>query len=304
MALLDLSKGQLNLIQTLIRTENPGLANADLNAYFNRPYRPVVNQDGTVTMRFTGKSGGATEGGFGIFDFKYNRIDLDKYFIDLPPVVVAYQPSGVDDILFALADQYGLVIAPEMIEPFTVGSEGPIALKFLDNFVIANPTFTIEYREPELTDISAVYRTTTLPGFTAPWPYPTLLTVTFTVTSLPTFVQSAVVWNLDAISEQWVVESELKSWLGSVVPGGGFDPDKLSQSVTEASKGRHGVWQCVNAEGLPNNLWNSIVVYNGVPRTSSAFTDQFNREIEIVPSLAYLPQGRGSIHIYYNVEEE
>lgn len=304
MALLDLSKGQLNLIQTLIRTENPGLANADLNAYFNRPYRPVVNQDGTVTMRFTGKSGGATEGGFGVFDFKYNRIDLDKYFIDLPPVVVAYQPSGVDDILFALADQYGLVIAREMIEPFTVGSEGPIELKFLDNFVIANPTFTIEYREPELTDISAVYRTTTLPGFTPPWPYPKLLTVTFTVTSLPTFVQSAVVWNLDAISEQWAVESELKSWLGSVMPGGGFDPDKLSQCVTEASKGRHGVWQCVNAEGLPNNLWNSIVVYNGVPRTSSAFTDQYNREIEIIPSLAYLPQGRGSIHIYYNVEEE
>lgn len=304
MALLDLSKGQLNLIQTLIRTENPGLANADLNAYFNRPYRPVVNQDGTVTMRFTGKSGGATEGGFGVFDFKYNRIDLDKYFIDLPPVVVAYQPSGVDDILFALADQYGLVIAREMIEPFTVGSEGPIELKFLDNFVIANPTFTIEYREPELTDIGAVYRTTTLPGFTPPWPYPTLLTVTFTVTSLPAFVQSAVVWNLDAISEQWAVESELRSWLGSVMPGGGFDPDKLSQCVTEASKGRHGVWQCVNAEGLPNNLWNSIVVYNGVPRTSSAFTDQFNREIEIVPSLAYLPQGRGSIHIYYNVEEE
>lgn len=304
MALLDLSKGQLNLIQTLIRTENPGLANADLNAYFNRPYRPVVNQDGTVTMRFTGKSGGATEGGFGVFDFKYNRIDLDKYFIDLPPVVVAYQPSGVDDVLFALADQYGLVIAREMIEPFTVGSEGPIELKFLDNFVIANPTFTIEYREPELTDISAVYRTTTLPGFTPPWPYPKLLTVTFTVTSLPTFVQSAVVWNLDAISEQWAVESELKSWLGSVMPGGGFDPDKLSQCVTEASKGRHGVWQCVNAEGLPNNLWNSIVVYNGVPRTSSAFTDQYNREIEIIPSLAYLPQGRGSIHIYYNVEEE
>lgn len=304
MALLDLSKGQLNLIQTLIRTENPGLANADLNAYFNRPYRPVVNHDGTVTMRFTGKSGGAAEGGFGVFDFKYNRIDLDKYFIDLPPVVVAYQPSGVDDILFALADQYGLVIAREMVEPFTVGSEGPIELKFLDNFVIANPTFTIEYREPELTDISAVYRTTTLPGFTPPWPYPKLLTVTFTVTSLPTFVQSAVVWNLDAISEQWVVESELKSWLGSVMPGGGFDPDKLSQCVTEASKGRHGVWQCVNAEGLPNNLWNSIVVYNGVPRASTAFTDQFNREIEIVPSLAYLPQGRGSIHIYYNVEEE
>ena len=304
MALLDLSKGQLNLIQTLIRTENPGLANADLNAYFNRPYRPVVNQDGTVMMRFTGKSGGAVEGGFGVFDFKYNRIDLDKYFIDLPPVVVAYQPSGVDDILFALADQYGLVIAREMIEPFTVGSEGPIELKFLDNFVIANPTFTIEYREPELTDISAVYRTTALPGFTPPWPYPKLLTVTFTVTSLPTFVQSAVVWNLDAISEQWAVESELKSWLGSVLSGGGFDPDKLSQCVTEASKGRHGVWQCVNADGLPNNLWNSIVVYNGVPRTSSAFTDQYNREIEIIPSLAYLPQGRGSIHIYYNVEEE
>ena len=51
MALLDLSKGQLNLIQTLIRAENPGLANADLNTYFNRPYKPVVNQDGTVTMR-------------------------------------------------------------------------------------------------------------------------------------------------------------------------------------------------------------------------------------------------------------
>ena len=304
MALLDLSKGQLNLIQTLIRAENPGLANADLNTYFNRPYKPVVNQDGTVTMRFTGKSGGAVAGGFGIFDFKYNRIDLNKYFIDTPPVVVVYQPTGVDDILFALADQYGLVISPEMIEPFTVSGEGPIELTFLNNFVISNPAFTIEYREPELTDIGAVYRTTMLPGFTPPWPYPNLLSVTFTVTSLPLLARTPVVWNLDAISEQWVVHSELREWLGSVTPGGGFDPDKLSQCVTEASKGRLGTWQCVNGENLPNNLWNSIVAYNGVPRTNTAFTNQFNREIEIVPSVAYLPQGRGSIHIYYTIEEE
>lgn len=305
MALLDLSKGQLHLIQSLIRAENPGLANADFNAYFNRPYSPVVNPDGTATLRLTGKSGGAVEGGFGVFEFKYNRIDLNKYFVDLPPVVVSYQPTKMEDILFALGDQYGLILAPEMLEPFSVGVEGPIELKFLNNFVISNPTFTIEYKQPELTNIGAVYRVTSLPGFTPPWPYPTLLDVTFTITSLPAFVRPGLVWNLDKISEQWsVVDAALIDWMTTLTANGGYDPVKISLVVTDASKGRLGDWQCTNGEGLPNNLWNCQIAYNGVPRTQSAFTSMFNRELEIAPSVAYLPQGRGTIHIYYRVEEE
>lgn len=305
MALLDLSKGQLQLIQSLIRTENPGLANADLNAYFNRPYKPVVNHDGTVTLRLTGKSGGSSEGGFGAFDFKYNRIDLTKYFFELPPVVVAYQPTKVEDILFALGDQYGLILSPEMIEPFDVSAEGQIELKFVNNFVISNPTFTIEYREPELTNIATVYRTTTLPGFTPPWPYPTMLDVTFTITSLPAFVRPNLVWNLDVISEQWSVEDgPLSTWMSTLSTVSGYDPVKLAEVVTLASEGRHGTWQCTNGEGLPNNLWGSQIAYNGVPRTQTAFASLFNRELEIAPSAAYLPQGRGNIHIYYSVEEE
>lgn len=305
MALLDLSKGQLQLIQSLIRTENPGLANADLNAYFNRPYKPAINQDGTVTLRLTGKSGGPSEGGFGVFDFKYNRIDLTKYFFELPPVVVAYQPTKVEDILFALGDQYGLILSPEMVEPFQVDVEGPIELRFVNNFVISNPTFTIEYRQPELTNVATVYRLTTLPGFTPPWPYPTMLDVTFTVTSLPAFDRPNIVWNLDAMSEQWSIEdATLAAWMSTLTTVSGYDPVKLSEAVTQASEGRLGVWQCTNGESLPNNLWNSQISYNGTPRAQTAFASLFNREIEIIPSIAYLPQGRGAIHIYYNVEEE
>lgn len=304
MALLDLSKGQLQLIQNLIRSENPGLANADLNAYFNRPYKPTINEDGTVTLHMTGKSGGAVEGGFGSFDFKYNRIDLNKYFLNVVPEILVYQPTGLADILFALSDLYGLVISEDIVEPVTIsGVEGTIVLVFKTNYVISNPTFTFTYREPDYLHLEDLYRQPKLPGFTPPWPYAKLVDEVFQTKSLAGFSKPQILWYLDKITSQWSIDdADLAAWLNTLTVGGGYDSTKLAQVVTLASESDFGDWQCTNGSGLPNNLWNTYIAYNGVPRPG-AFGSMFNREIELTPSVGYLPQGRGSIHVYYNVLE-
>lgn len=301
MAIIDLSRGQLTYLKEMIISENPQLIDIDFDKYFNKVQSPELGADGKVTLRLTGRSGVGGEGGVGYFDFTYRRLDLNVYFMGIPPVVTVYQPTGLADILFALGDQYGVVITETMVEPLELtGPAGILELRFKTNFVIANDTFTIEYKEPELTHLEDVYRVTRLPGFDAPWPYPVTIDTIYGQLTLTGFEKPVLIWQLDEISEYWVADAQDVAMLSQLTVGGGYIAAELAVTVTRASSGRLGVWNCASGE-LPLNLWNSYIAYNDVPRTDTPFTKQFNRELSIRTSVGYLPQGRGEIHIYYNV---
>ena len=301
MALLDLSGGQLSLLTAMVVEENPELKGKDLNALFHPAWTPKLQEDGSVSLRLTGKSGVGPEGGFGYFDFKYRRIDLDKYFLNVTPVVTVHQPTSIADVLRALADQYGIVLTEEVVEPVEVpAQEGPITLRFKTNYVIANTSLTIEYREPEVADISKIFTVSKLPGFTSPWPYPVALSGVFTVSRLPGFDKPDLIWHLDEISKYWMVDEEHATFLAALEVGGAWDANALVAAVNAASDKRQGVWTCVSTEA-PLNLWNAYIEYNGVPERQDLFAESFSRVIKIRPSQAYLPQGRGTISIYYDI---
>lgn len=301
MALLDLSGGQLSLLTAMVVEENPELKGKDLNALFHPAWTPKLQGDGSASLRLTGKSGVGPEGGFGYFDFKYRRIDLDRYFLNVAPVVTVHQPTSIADVLRALADQYGIVLTEEILEPAEAPTqEGPITLRFKTNYVIANPSLTIEYREPEVADISKIFTVSKLPGFVSPWPYPVELSGIFTVQRLPGFAKPDLIWHLDEISKYWMDDGEHATFLSALEVGGAWDANALVAAVNAASGERQGVWTCVSAEA-PLNLWNAYIEYNGVPDRQDLFAESFSRVIKIRPSQAYLPQGRGTISIYYDI---
>lgn len=301
MALLDLSGGQLSFLTAMVVSENPELKDKDLTTLFNPAYKPTIQPDGSVTLRLTGKSGVGPAGGFGYFDFKYHRIDLDRFFKNVSPVVTVHQPKSIGDVLRALGDQYGLVLTEEILEPATVPeTEGPITLKFKTNYVISNTELTIEYREPEMADISRIFTVSKLPGFVSPWPYPVELMNHFTVPRLSGFTNPVLIWNLDEISKYWEVGAEHATFLSALEVGGAWDANALVAAVNAASSERQGTWTCVGTEA-PLNLWNAYIEYNGVPEVQDVFAQSFSRVIKIRPSQAYLPQGRGTISIYYDI---
>ncbi len=301
MALLDLSGGQLSLLTAMVVSENPELKDKDLAALFHKAWTPTLLPDGSVSLRMTGKSGVGPAGGFGYFDFKYHRIDLDRFFFNVAPVVTVHQPKSLGDVLRALGDQYGLILTEEVVEPVDLPeTEGPITLQFKTNYVIANPSLTIEYREPELADISKVFTVSKLPGFISPWPYPVELMNVFTVPRLTGFAKPDLIWNLEEISKYWSVDVVDGVYLKTLTVGGGYNANRLAAIVTTASGGSHGVWTCVSTEASLN-LWNMYIEYNGVPDRQDLFAESFSRVIKIRPSQAYLPQGRGTISIYYDI---
>lgn len=301
MALLDLSGGQLSLLTAMVVSENPELKDKDLAALFHKAWTPTLLPDGSVSLRMTGKSGVGPAGGFGYFDFKYHRIDLDRFFFNVAPVVTVHQPKSLGDVLRALGDQYGLILTEEVVEPVDLPEvEGPITLQFKTNYVIANPSLTIEYREPELADISKVFTVSKLPGFISPWPYPVELMNVFTVPRLTGFAKPDLIWNLEEISKYWMTADEHAQFLSTLEVGGAWDVNALVAAVNDASGERQGVWTCVSTEASLN-LWNAYIEYNGVPDRQDLFAESFSRVIKIRPSQAYLPQGRGTISIYYDI---
>lgn len=301
MALLDLSGGQLSLLTAMVVSENPELKDKDLNALFHPAWKPELQPDGSVTLRMTGKSGVGPSGGTGYFDFKYHRIDLDNFFKNVSPVVTVHQPKSIGDILRALGDQYGLVLTEEVVEPLEVPeAEGPLTLRFKTNYVIANTELTIEYREPALADVSKIFTVSKLPGFISPWPYPVELLTVFTIPRLIGFATPELLWHLDAISKYWTVDGVNAEFLSGLEVGGAWDALALVGAVNAASNESHGKWNCVSTEA-PLNLWNAYIEYNGVPDNTEEFAQQFDRVIKIRPSQAYLPQGRGTISIYYDI---
>lgn len=301
MALLDLSGGQLSLLTAMVVSENPELKDKDLSALFHPAWTPVIQPDGSVKLRLTGKSGVGPEGGTGYFDFKYHRIDIERFFLNVAPIVTVHQPKSIGDVLRAMGEQYGVILTEEVLEPVDLPeTEGPITLTFKTNYVIANPSLTIQYREPELADISKVFTVSKLPGFISPWPYPVELLSVFTVPRLPGFSNPSLIWHLDEISKYWTVDEEHATFLSTLEVGGPWDANALVAAVNAASGERQGVWTCVGAEA-PLNLWNAYIEYNGVPDSQDVFAQSFSRVIKIRPSQAYLPQGRGTISIYYDI---
>ena len=283
MAILDLQAGQEKVIKDLICKSNPQLL--DYPDYFFRALGDVVDHgDGSCSVFLLGdpKDVELQQVSGKVFA-RYQRVNLAKYFQDVPHKIQLSNPRDVKQLLFHLGEQFGVLIPESMVVNATLAptASGSVLVQLTvpanRSFVFDQTSYTLEWEPAAQVHLYDVLTVSRLP------PVPVTIQLNWAELSTDWFLPDT--------------ETELRTFLTAQTIGT-LQPDvRWAAVVTAASRGDFGTWVFEDSAAT-RNLFGATLGRNSSD-SYVAGTTPATRKAELT-AVDSKTGGTGVISIYYN----